>query len=89
MRLSHYTELAELIARIDNSKDAKNFLANMLTPQELDEVTQRLQIFKLLLAGEPQRSIAEKLGVSISTVTRGSREIKYGKLGIVKLLKND
>jgi len=34
----------------------------------------------LLKAGVSQREIARRLGVGIATVTRGSREIKAGKL---------
>ena len=49
---------------------------SLLTPSELSEISKRLQIFKLLEQGMPQRQIAEKLGVGIATVTRGSRALK-------------
>lgn len=83
---SHITELAELIAHIKDKKTAVNFLENILTPQELEEIAQRLKIFKLLVKGLSQRVIAERLGVSIGTVSRGSRELQYGPPGIIKLL---
>lgn len=51
-------------------------LRDLLTPSELDEISKRLQIFRLLQSGMPQRQIAEKLGVGIATVTRGSRALK-------------
>jgi len=82
----HITELAELIAGIKDTKVALNFLQNILTPQELEEISSRLQIFKMLHKGTSQRVIAEKLGVSIGTVSRGSRELQYGPPGIKKLL---
>jgi Trp operon repressor len=41
------------------------------------------------MAGENQRFIAKHLGVSIATVTRGSRELKYGRPGIKKTLQDD
>lgn len=72
-------ELSQLIAKIDDPKLAQDFLSNILTPQELEEVAARLQIFKLLLKGESQRKIAKKLNVSVATVGRGSRELQYGK----------
>lgn len=86
MQIKHFSELAKVVADIDNTTDAKNFLSNILTPQELDEVVLRLQIFKRLMAKVPQREIATELGVSISTVTRGSRELQYGKPGVAKIL---
>ena len=51
-------------------------LSDLLSPSELSEISKRLQIFKLLEAGVPQRQIAEQLGVGIATVTRGSRVLK-------------
>lgn len=51
-------------------------LSDLLTPSEFSEISKRLQIFKLLDAGVPQRQIAEQLGVGIATVTRGSRARK-------------
>lgn len=82
----HYlTELSGAIARIDDSKEALEFLQNILTPKELDEIALRLQIFKMLGKGIPQRDIAQKLGVSIGTISRGSRELQYGPKGIHQL----
>ncbi len=51
-------------------------LHSLLTPSELNEISKRLQIFKLLAAGMPQRQIAEKMSDGIATVTRGSRAMK-------------
>ncbi|MFA7555289.1 MAG: Trp family transcriptional regulator [Spongiibacteraceae bacterium] len=73
----------ELIAHLlaaNNSDDLEQALNNLLTPSELLEISKRLQIFKLLEAGMPQRQIAEKLGVGIATVTRGSRAMQHNAL---------
>lgn len=51
-------------------------LRDLLTPSELIEVANRLQIFERLSQGVPQRQIAEELGVGIATVTRGSNTLK-------------
>ncbi len=64
-------------------------LSNLLTQDEREEIAVRLQIFKQLLAGHTQRAISKNLGVGIATITRGSKELKYGKAGIKKILKND
>lgn len=69
----------ELIAHLQTAKDGdslEKILSSLLTPSELSEISKRLQIFKLLEAGMPQRKIAETLGVGIATVTRGSRALK-------------
>ena len=79
-------ELADTIVSIGERQTAKDFLKNILTPTELDGVVKRLQIVKLLKKGVPQREIAKKLNVSIGTITRGSRELKYGVPGFKKII---
>jgi TrpR family trp operon transcriptional repressor len=54
-------------------------LQDLLTASELLDVAKRLQIFEMLEQGVPQRQIAEKLGVGIATVTRGSNAMKSRK----------
>lgn len=57
----------------------ENFLYGILTPQELDEISVRLQIVKMLKKGIPQHEIAQILGIGVATVTRGSKELKLGR----------
>jgi len=54
-------------------------LEGLLTPNEQQEVINRLQIFELLSQGLSQRQVAQQLGVGIATVTRGSRTLQAGK----------
>lgn len=72
----HLNELLDYLLQVDNRDDMEKALSGLLTPTEFTEVMKRLQIFKLLREGMPQRQIAEKLGVGIATVTRGSRALK-------------
>jgi Trp operon repressor len=79
-------KLAKVISDINNINMAEDFLENILTPNELEEIAQRLEILKLLAKGESQREICEKLGVAVATVGRGSRELKYSKSSFIKTL---
>lgn len=72
-------ELATLLAKLDEPKVIENMLQNLLTPNEMKAISQRLEIFKLLQKGVTQRKVAARLGVAIATVSRGARELKYGK----------
>lgn len=56
-----------------------DFLKGILTPKEIEEISTRLSIVKMLKKGVPQHQIAKKLGVGIATVTRGSKEIKNNR----------
>lgn len=60
----------------ETPKQMETALRALLTDTELEEIAKRLQIFKRLQAGIPQRQIAEELGVGIATVTRGSNALK-------------
>ena len=80
-------ELHALMASIKNKKEAEELLTSLLTPMEYDEIVRRWQIIKGLIEGESQRSIRDRLKISIATVTRGSRELKYGNQSLQKFYK--
>ncbi|AJY51046.1 Trp repressor [Halomonas sp. KO116] len=72
----HYqAELIRHLLAIDSPEAMDAALADLLTPAEYQEISKRLQIFKLLREGVPHRKIAETLGVGIATVSRGSRAL--------------
>ncbi len=72
----YLTELVTHLRSADDAARLESLLRDLLTTSEIDEISKRLQIFKLLKSGMPQRQIAETLGVGIATVTRGSRALK-------------
>jgi TrpR family trp operon transcriptional repressor len=86
MDKQYVKELVETMTSIKGPATFESFLRNILTPAELEEISKRLQIVKLLIKGIPQRDVAKKLGVSMGTVSRGSRELKYGDNGFRKIL---
>ena len=83
----HREELFLLFANVQNQKEAKILLEDILTPQELDSIAERWQLIQQLHAGVPQRAIAENLGLSICKITKGSRMLKYGSGGFAYFLQ--
>lgn len=83
----HYRELCELFAAIETSKEADMLLRDILTPQEIESLSERWQLVQLLANGVSQRDIADMLPVSISKVTRGSRVLQYGTGGFRMFLE--
>jgi Trp operon repressor len=79
-------ELIDLLSGIAVNNTMSDALSNLLTPQEIEEMALRLQIFKGLLESKSQRRLAKDLKVSLATVSRGNRELKYGRPGIKKVL---
>ncbi|MDO8483262.1 MAG: Trp family transcriptional regulator [bacterium] len=81
-------ELMRLLVSIKNPKLMDEFLEDLLTPAEFEDISIRWQIIKLLSKRVPQREIAGNLGVSIAKITRGSRELLNEKGGFWKVLKD-
>lgn len=79
-----FNELMDAILRMKNKKELENFLLGILTPKEIIEIPNRLEIVKLIKKGITHQDIANKLHVGVATVTRGSAEIKKGRFQYVK-----
>jgi len=71
---------AALLQKLESQQQVSNFLEALLTPKELDEIANRMEIIRLLRLGTSQREVAQQLGVGIATVTRGARVLKTGQL---------
>ena len=81
-------ELVEVCSKIfGDRKLMTEFLIDILTPAEFEALALRWQIVKKLNKGETHRSIAGNLGLGISTVTRGSRELRNKNGGFHLMLK--
>ncbi len=72
-------ELIKAFMTQKTSGDMLEFLKGILTPKELEEMSTRLQIVKLIKKGLPHQEIARRLEVGVATVTRGSRELRKGR----------
>lgn len=73
--MSNFDDFIELTHSIRDKKLLEDFLIGVTTAKERQELVQRIEIVKRLIAGEPQQRIASELGVGIATVSRGSKEI--------------
>ncbi|NCN82359.1 MAG: helix-turn-helix domain-containing protein [Candidatus Pacebacteria bacterium] len=73
-----FNNLIATVRSQNDDKALKDLLKGLLTPQEIETFSTRLEIAKLLKQKMPQREIAKKLGIGIATVTRGSRELQSG-----------
>lgn len=78
--------LAIIFLKNRDIKVMECFLENILTPGEIEEIGQRIEIIKLLYKGVSHRKVAKKLGISIGTVSRGARVLKYGRPGLNKII---
>lgn len=83
----HVNDVYRLFASVENEKEARMLLQDILTPQELEDIAGRWRLIRELARGTPQREIAAKLDLSISKITRGSRMLQFGSGGFRHFLK--
>ena len=81
-------ELIEVMFKIAKDKELlADFVKEILTPREFDNLGVRWQIVERLAKGEHHQAIAEALHLGVSTVTRGSREMRNKNGGFRRALK--
>lgn len=81
-------EIIEVIYKIAKDKNLlADFVRDLLTPHEFENIGVRWQIVKRLEKGEHQESIAGDLHTGLATVTRGSREMRKKDGGFRRALK--
>lgn len=74
-------DLLSVIARLDDPAELTKLLSDILTPHEIEAISERWEIVKRLDRGMSQRAIRDEIGASVTTISRGSRQIKYGQGG--------
>lgn len=78
--------LAAISAHADVS-ELRTIFADLLTPRELSAVAERWEIVKRLDEGMTQRAIRDVVGASVTTVSRGNRQLREGFGGFRQLLE--
>lgn len=81
-------ELLKVILSIDTLDDLNHFFKDMFTPAELDDISLRWKLLNDLHNGLTQRKIAEKYGISLCKITRGSKILKNKESLVLKILNS-
>ena len=85
MKLKESLELIiSLLEKVKDREDLSNLLEDILTPSEIVEIWDRIMVIKYLKDWISQREIANKLWISITTVSRGSRLLNFDRKAIHK-----
>ncbi|OGV72252.1 MAG: hypothetical protein A3K19_21615 [Lentisphaerae bacterium RIFOXYB12_FULL_65_16] len=71
-------ELVDLFRSAQSEAELDTLLEGVLTPQEIEEISLRWRLMTRLVSGQTQRQISKELGVSLGTISRGSRLLQYG-----------
>lgn len=70
-------ELIEAFLALENPDEAKRFLTDLCTPQELSALAERWRVCRMLHNNElSYREIHDQTGASLATITRVARFLK-------------
>jgi len=69
-------DLIKTLSQISDFEEMKSFIEEILTPNEIQDLTLRWKLLQELNKGKTQRSIASQYGISLCKITRGSKILK-------------
>lgn len=72
---------------LQDEKEVASFCRDLLTVDEISELSLRLEVANQLNQGKTQRVVAKETGASIATVTRVNQWLKRGKGGYKLVLE--
>lgn len=73
--------LMEAIVKTDNVEDCKKLLEDLMSYKEIIDMSQRMEVVKLLRQNMPYAEICEKTGASSATISRVNKCYVYGNGG--------
>ncbi len=80
-------ELFECILALKNEKECELFFEDLCTVSELNAMSQRVMVAKLLMENMVYSDIAAKTGASSATISRVARCLNYGDGGYSTVLE--
>ncbi|OGG56286.1 hypothetical protein A3D71_01865 [Candidatus Kaiserbacteria bacterium RIFCSPHIGHO2_02_FULL_55_20] len=81
------TQLVRALLFLRTPDEARRFLRDLLTPDEIDEFSKRFRTAEMLSKKVPYSVIEKKTGLSSTTVARVAHWLHHGKGGYGLVLK--
>lgn len=78
--------LCSAFAAISSKEECLAFLEDLMTIREIQDMSQRIAVAKLLSEGKGYQEIMEQVSVSSATISRVSRCLNYGAGGYQTIL---
>lgn len=79
--------LFEAILSLENEEECYRFFEDICTVKEIQAISQRLQVVKLLVENKTYHEIEDATNASTATISRINRALNYGADGYKLVLK--
>lgn len=80
-------DLFEAILKLENMEECYRFFEDICTIKEIESISQRLEVAKLLKLNKTYNEIEDATGASTATISRINRALNYGADGYNTVLK--
>ena len=87
--IESHDPLFEAILKLSSIEEARLFFEDICTIKELEAISQRLEVAKMLKSGAGYTEISAKCGASTATISRVNKCLLYGKGGYGIVLNNE
>lgn len=84
----YINDLYSTLIKLKTVEECKQFINDLCTPKEIEQMAQRIAAAKCLMQGDTYETVIKKTEISSATLSRVSRAVKYGE-GYKKVLKNE
>lgn len=80
-------KLLTVLASMDSTDEVYDFLLDLCTVREIAEMSQRLEVARLLADGQSYLDVQDVTGASATTISRVSKCLNYGSGGYEDALR--
>ena len=80
-RIESFDNLFEAVLKLDNIEDCRKFFEDVCTIKELQDMSQRLDVAKLLSEKKNYQEVCKLTGASTATISRVSKALERGTGG--------
>lgn len=79
--INAFDDFFEAVLKLKNVEDCRKFFEDVCTIKELQDVSQRLEVARLLKQGLNYQAISKATGASTATISRVNKCLNYGSGG--------
>lgn len=80
-------ELFKAILLLETEDECFDFFEDICTVKELQDISQRLEVARMLKSGKSYQTVSKETGASTATISRVNRCLTYGSGGYKNLLE--
>lgn len=87
VKRSSFDMFFDAVLSLESKEQCRTFFEDICTIKELETITQRLEVAKMLIEGSTFNEIVNATGASTTTISRVNRCLNYGEGGYKSVLK--